>query len=105
MSVFMLVSFMMMFGLLGVLLLICGHVLRPPKGGSASSNMVSGGAPPSTTSLAASSAASLYSMSVCDLTLPMCVLRCFVSLVLSNWSVRFRRSLCRLLLYEAGSIV
>ena len=82
-------------GLLGVVLLICGHVLRPPTGGSASSNMVSGGASPSTTSLAASSAASLYSMSVCDLTLPMCVLRCFVSLDLSSWPVRFRRSLCR----------
>ena len=84
MSVFMLVSFMIVSGLLGVVILIYGHVLRPPTGGSASSNVVSGGTSPSTTFLAASSAASLYSMSVCDLTFPMCVLRCFFSLSLSS---------------------
>ena len=94
MPVFILVSFMMVSGLLGVVRLICGHVLRPPTGGSASSNVMSGGASPSTTALAALSAASLYSISVCDLTLPMCVLSCFSSLALSSWSVRFRRSLC-----------
>jgi hypothetical protein len=49
--------------------------------------VMSGGASPSTTFLAASSAASVCSTSVCDLTLPMCVLRCFVSLALSSWSV------------------
>ncbi len=48
--------------------MICGHVLRSPTGGSASSNMMSGVASPSTTALAVLSAASLYSMSVCDLT-------------------------------------
>jgi hypothetical protein len=72
MSLFILVSFMMVSVLLGVVLLICGHGLRSPTGGSASSNVMSGGASPSTTSLAALSAASLYSMSVCDLTFPMC---------------------------------
>ena len=95
MPVFILVSFVMVSRLLGVVLLICGHDLKPPTGGSASSNVMSGGASSSTTSLAALSAASLYSMSVCDLTLPMCVLRCFVSLALSSWYVRFSRSLCR----------
>ncbi len=87
---------MIVSGLLGVVLLICGHVLRPPTVGSASSNGMCGGASPSTTALAAAlSPASFYSMSVCDLTLPMCVLSCFISLALSSWSVRFRRSLCR----------
>ncbi len=93
MPVFILVSFMMVSGLFGVVFLICGHVLRPPTGGSASSNVMSNGVSPSTTALAALSAASLYSMFVCDLTLPMCVLSCFVFLALSSWSVRFRRSL------------
>ena len=95
MPVFMLVSFIMVSGLFGVVCLICGHIRRPPTGGSASLNVMSGGASPSTTALAALSAASLYSMSVCDLTLPMCVLSCFLSLALSSWSVRLRRSLCR----------
>ncbi len=95
MPAFRLVSFFMVSGLSDVFLLICCHVLRPPTGGSASSNVMSGMASPSTTCLAASSAASLCYMSVCDLTLPMCVLRCFASLALSSWSVRFSRSLCR----------
>ena len=73
MSVFILVSFMMVSGLLGVVRLICGHVMRPPTGGSVSSNVMSGGASPSTTALAALLAASLYSMSVCNLNLPIYV--------------------------------
>ena len=88
MPAFRLVSFVMVSGLSGVVLLICGHVLRPHTGGSASSNVMSGMASPSTTCLAVSSAASLCSMSVCDLTWPMCVLRCFASLALSSWYVR-----------------
>jgi hypothetical protein len=95
----------MVSALLGVVLLIRGHVLRPLTGESASSNVMFRVASPSTTCLAASSAASLYYMSVCDLTLPMCVLRCFISLTLNSWSVRFNRSLCRKLLFETGSIV
>jgi hypothetical protein len=79
MPFFILVSFMMVSRLLCVVVLICGHVLRLPTGGSASSNVMSSGASSSTTSLAASSAASLYSMSVCDSTLPMCALSFFFS--------------------------
>jgi len=60
MPVFILVHFTMVSGLLGVVLLICGHVLRPPTSGSASSNVMSGEASPSTIALAALSAASLY---------------------------------------------
>jgi hypothetical protein len=63
----------MVSGWSGDVRLICGHVRRPPMGGSASSNAMSGGTSPSATALAALSAASLYSMAVCDLTLPMCV--------------------------------
>ena len=88
MRVFILASFMMLFLFLGVVLLICGHVLRPPTGGSASSNVMSGGASSSTTALYTLAVASLYSMSVCDLTLPMCVLSYFLSLALSSWYVR-----------------
>ena len=95
MPVFIFVSFVTVSGLFGVVYLICGYAQRPPTVGSASSNAMSGGASPSTTALAAVSAASLYSMSVCDFTLPMCVLSCFISLALSSWSVRFRRSLCK----------
>ncbi len=69
MAVFILVSFMMVSGLSGVVCLVCGHVRRPPTSGSASSNVMSGGASSSTTTLAAVSAASLYSISVSDLTL------------------------------------
>jgi hypothetical protein len=82
MPVFISVSFTMVSGLLGAVLLICGHVLRPPTCGSASSNVMFVEASPSTTALAALSAASLYSMSLRDLTLPMCVLRCFFLLLL-----------------------
>jgi hypothetical protein len=64
--------------------LICGHVRRPPTGGSVSSNVMSGEASPSTTALAAVSAASLYSMSLCNVTSPMCVLSCFMSLARSS---------------------
>ncbi len=53
-------------------------------GGYASSNVMSGGTSPSTTALVAVSAASLYSMSVCDLTLPMCVLSCYMCLARSS---------------------
>ena len=98
MPVFRLVSFRMVSGSFGVVCLIWGHVQRPPTGGSASSNVMSGGASPSTTALAAVSAALPDSMSVCDLTLPMCVLSCFISLAFSSWSVRFKRSLCKRLL-------
>jgi len=84
MPVFILVSFRMVSGLSGVVCLICGHVRRPPLGGSSSSNVMSGGASPSTTAIAAVSAASLYSMSVCDFTFPMCVLSCFISLARSS---------------------
>ncbi len=84
MPVYILVSFRMASGLFGVVCLVCGHVRRPLTGGSASSNVMSGGTSPSTTALAAVSAASLYSMSVCDLTLPMCVLSSFVSLSRSS---------------------
>ncbi len=84
MPIFILVSFMMVSGLSGVVCLICGHVRRPPMGGSTSSKVMSGGTSPSTTALAAVSAASLYNMFVCDLTLPMCVLSCFVSLARSS---------------------
>jgi hypothetical protein len=84
MPVFILVSFEMVSGFLGVVCVVCGHVRMPPMGGSASSNVMSGGASPSTTALATVSAASLYSMSVCDLTLPMCVLSCFMSLARSS---------------------
>ncbi len=82
--VFMLVSFRMMSGYSGVVCLICGHVRRPPTDGYASSNVTFGVTSPSTTALAAESVSSLYSMSVCDLTLPMCVLSCFVSLARSS---------------------
>ena len=84
MSVFRLVIFRVMSGLSGAVCLICDHVRRPPMGGSASSNVMSGETSPSTTALAAVSAASLYSMFVCDLTLPMCVWSCFVSLARSS---------------------
>ncbi len=84
MPVFMLVSFRMMSVFPGVVYLICGHVRRPSTGGSASSNVTLGVTSPSTTALAVESASSLYSMSVCDLTLPMCVLSCFLSLARSS---------------------
>jgi len=84
MPVFILISFRMVSGVFGVVCLISGHVRRPPMAGSASSNVMSGGASPSTAALAAVSAASLSSMSVCDLTLPMCVLSCFMSLARSS---------------------
>ena len=99
------VSFRVVSGLLGGLCLICGHVRRPPIGGSASSKMMSGSMSPSTTDLAALSADSLCSTSVCDLTLPICVMRCLWSLSFSSWFVSCRRSLCRCWLYAAGSIV
>ena len=73
MPVFIFVSFMMVPGWFGVVILICGHVLRPPTSGSASSNVMSGVASPSTAALAALSAASLYLISVCDMSFPMCV--------------------------------
>jgi hypothetical protein len=60
-------------GLFSVVHFICGHVRRSPIGGFASSNMISGRTSPSKTALAAESTVSLYSISVCDLTLPMCV--------------------------------
>ncbi len=85
----------MVSGLFGVVRIIYGHVRRPPIGGSASSNITSGGYSPSTTAPATESADSLYSMSVCDFTFPMCDWRCFVSLAQSSWSVRCKRSLCR----------
>ncbi len=84
MPVLRLVIFWMVSGLSGDVCLILGHVRRPPMGGSTSSNVMSGGISPSTTALAAVAAASLYSMSVCDLTLPMCVWSCFVSLARSD---------------------
>ena len=56
-----------------------GHVRNPLIGGSASVNMISGVFCPSTTPRAAESASSLWVTPVCDLTLPMCVLRCFFS--------------------------
>jgi len=84
MPVFILVSFRMLSGLLDVVCLICGNVRRPTTCGSASSNVMSGGASPCTTAHAAVSAASFYSMSVCDLTLTMCVLSCFISLARSS---------------------
>ena len=93
--VFMCVSFMMVSGWFGVVLLICDHVLSPPTSGSASSNVMFGVASPSTTALDALSTASLYSMSGCDLTFPMCVFSFFGFLALNSWHVRFRRSLCR----------
>ena len=74
----------------GVVFLNCGHLRRPPK-----VKMMSGRASPSTTTLAALSTNSLYSMSVCDLTLPMCVWSCFESIVLNSWSMNCSRSLCR----------
>jgi len=87
MPVFILVSFMMVSGLLGVIRLIFCHVLRPPTGRSASSNVMSDGASPPTTALLALSTASTYSMSVCSLTLPMCVLSFLISLVLSSTTI------------------
>ena len=84
MPVFILVSFRMVSGLSCVVCFICGHDRRPPMGGSTPSNMMSGGASPSTTALAAVSAALLYSMSVCDFTLHMCVFSCLISLVLKT---------------------
>jgi hypothetical protein len=63
-------------------------------GGSASVKVMSGRASPSTTALAVTSASSLYYMSVCDLTLTMCVRSCFESLVLNSWLVSWSRSLC-----------
>ncbi len=84
MSVFTLVSFWMVSGLSGGVCLICGHLRRPPTCGSASLNVMSSGTSPSTTALATVSAASLYSMSVCDSTLPICVLSCLVSQVRSS---------------------
>jgi hypothetical protein len=67
----------MVSGLSGDVCLMCSHVRRPPMGGSASSNGISGGTFSSTIAIAALSAASLYSMSVCELTLPMWVWSCF----------------------------
>jgi len=78
--------------------LICGHVRRSPMGGggsSASVKVISGRASPSTAALAVTSASLLYYMSVCDLTLPMCVRSCFESLILNSWLVRWSTSLCR----------
>ena len=63
--------------------------------GSASVKVMSGRASLSTTALAVSSASSLYSMSVYDLPLPMCVRSCLESLVLNSWSVSWSRFLCR----------
>ena len=66
-------------GLLVGLILIGGHVRRPPIGGSASSKVMFGKCSPFTTALAALSAVSVYSTSVCDLTFPMYVLSCLWS--------------------------
>jgi hypothetical protein len=79
-----LVIFWLVSGLSGDVCLIYGHVWRPPMGGSVSSNVMSGGTSLPTTALAAVSAASLYSMSVCNLSLPMYVWSCFVSLARSS---------------------
>ena len=84
----------MMSGLFGEACLIYGQVRMPPIRGSASSNVMSGGTSLSTTALAAVSADSLYSMSVCDSTLPMWVRSIFASLALKSWSVWWSRSLC-----------
>ncbi len=73
--------------------LVWGQVLSPPTGGSASMNITSGVLCPSTTSRAAESASSMCMISVCDLTLPMCVLYPMLSLVWMMLSASWRRCL------------
>jgi hypothetical protein len=84
MPVLKLVILWILSGLFGVVRLIYGHAQRPPIEGSASSNMMSGRTFPSTTALTVTPADSLHYMSVCDLTFPMCVWSCFVSLALRS---------------------
>ena len=77
-------SFRSSSGLFGDMCRIWGQVCSSLMGGFASSKMMSGATSPSTTDLAALSAASLCSVSVWDLTFPMCVFRFLGSMFRSS---------------------
>jgi hypothetical protein len=72
---------------------ICGQILNPPTGGSVSVNIISGVLCPSTTLRAIVSASSLCVTSVCNFTLPICVLYPMLSLVCMMLSTSCRRCL------------